>query len=278
MRSRTLGAEDVRRAQVILSVAGGQGVRGTAAALGCSTSYVQRWSARFRAGRLSGLAAQHKGRTADKAAASLEARILEWTRRGPDDGSTHWSSRRLAAKLKITHMMVARVWRRHGLQPHCLRHHVASEDPDFESKAADIIGLYLQPPAHATVFGVDEKTAIQALDGLDPLLPLSPGRAESHGVEYFRHGKLSLYAALETQSGTVLGKTAARHTSAEFVSFLGEIVASQPAEREIHVIADNLSAHKTKLVAGFPAAHRQVRMHYTPTYSSLLNQVENWFA
>jgi len=278
VRSRTLRAEDVRRAQVILAVAGGQGVRGTAAAVGCSTSYVQRWSARFRAGRLSGLAAQHKGRAAGKAAARLEARILEWTRRGPDDGSTHWSSRRLAAKLKLNHMMVARVWRRHGLQPHRLRHHMASDDPDFESKAADIIGLYLQPPAHAAVFCVDEKTAIQALDRLDPVLPLSPGRAESHGFEYFRHGTLSLYAALETQSGTVLGKTAARHTSAEFVSFLGEIVASQPAGKAIHVIADNLSAHKTKLVAEFLAAHPQVRMHYTPTYSSWLNQVENWFA
>jgi len=278
VRSRTLRAEDVRRAQVILLVAGGEGVRGTAAALGCSTSYVQRWSSRFRAGRLSGLAALHKGRSAGKSAARLEARILEWTRRGPDDGSTHWSCRRLAAKLQTTHMTVSRVWHRHGLQPHRLRHHMVSDDPDFEVKAADIIGLYLQPPANAAVFCVDEKTAIQALDRLDPVLPLSPGRAESHGFEYFRHGTLSLYAALETTSGTVLGKTASRHTSAEFVDFLGEIVASQPAGKEIHVVADNLSAHKTKLVADFLSLHPQVRIHYTPTYSSWLNQVENWFA
>ena len=278
VRTRTLRAEDVRRAQVILSVAEGGGIRGTAALLGCSTSYVQCWVARFRANRLGGLVARHKGRAVAKTAATLEARILEWTRRGPDDGSTHWSSRRLAAKLGITHMMVARIWRRHGLQPHRLRHHMASNDPEFETKAADIIGLYLQPPAHAAVFCVDEKTAIQALDRLDAVLPLSPGRAESHGFEYFRHGTLSLYAALETQTGAVLGKTADRHTSAQFVGFLEEIVASQPRGKEIHVIADNLSAHKTKLVAEYLTANPQVHMHYTPTYSSWLNQVENWFA
>jgi transposase len=155
---------------------------------------------------------------------------------------------------------------------------MVSDDPDFESKAADIIGLYLHPPAHAAVFCVDEKTAIQALDRLDPVLPLSPGRAESHGFEYFRHGTLSLYAALETQSGEILGKTAHCHTSVKFVEFLAEILASQPTGKEIHVIADNLSAHKTKLVAEFLTTHPNVRLHYTPTYSSWLNQVENWFA
>lgn len=222
--------------------------------------------------------ARHQGRAAAKGAARLEAHILDWTRRGPDDGSTHWSSRRLAKKLGTTHMAVARVWGRYGLQPHRLRHHMASNDPDFETKAADIIGLYLHPPAHAAVFCVDEKSAIQALDRLDPVLPLSPGRAESHGFEYFRHGTLSLYAALETQSGTILGKTAPRHTSAEFVDFLHEIVASQPAGKAIHVIADNLSAHKTKLVEAFLQDHPNVCLHFTPTYSSWLNQVENWFA
>jgi transposase len=227
---------------------------------------------------MSGLVARHQGRTAAKDAPKLEARILEWTRRGPDDGTTQWSCRRLAKKLGTTHMTVARVWSRYGLQPHRLRHHMVSDDPNFETKAADIIGLYLHPPAHAVVFCVDEKSAIQALDRLDPVLPLSPGRAESHGFEYFRHGTLSLYAALETQSGEILGKTAKRHTSSEFVSFLEEIVASQPTGKSIHVIADNLSAHKTKLVDAFLEAHSNVRIHYTPTYSSWLNQVENWFS
>ena len=270
--------EDSRRARVILALAGGRGLRETATYLACSSSYVQRWAGRFRAARIGGLVARHKGRAMAKGAAKLEARILEWTRRGPDDGSTQWSSRRLAKRLGTTHMAVARVWSRYGLQPHRLRHHMVSDDPDFETKAADIIGLYLHPPAHAVVFCVDEKTAIQALDRLAPVLPLSPGRAESHGFEYFRHGTLSLYAALETQSGEVLGKTARRHTSAEFVGFLADIVTSQPAGKKIHVIADNLSAHKTKLVEAFLVAHANVRLHFTPTYASWLNQIENWFA
>jgi len=151
-------------------------------------------------------------------------------------------------------------------------------DPDFEQKAADVIGLYLQPPQHAAVFCLDEKTAIQALNQLDPVLPLSPGRAERHGFEYRRHGTLSLYAALNTRNGGVFGHTTPRHTSAEFVSSLSTLVASQPAGRAIHVILDNLSRHKTQQVQAFLALHPQVRLHFTPTYSSWLNQVELRFA
>ncbi len=208
----------------------------------------------------------------------MEARILDHTRRGPSDGSTHWSTRKLGRKLGLSHNRVARVWARAGLQPHRLRRYMASDDPDFEAKASDIIGLYLKPPANAAVFCVDEKTAIQALDRLDPVLPLSPGRAERHGFEYHRHGTLSLYAALETRTGEIVGQTAVRHTSAEFVAFLAQIVAHQPAGRAIHIIADNLSAHKTKGVAEFLQSHPLVTLHYTPTYSSWLNQVELWFS
>src|SRR6266536_1475853 len=155
---------------------------------------------------------------------------------------------------------------------------MASNDPLFEQKAADIIGLYMNPPQHAAVFCVDEKTAIQALDRLDPVLPLTPGRAERHGFEYYRHGTLSLYAALNTATGEVLGKTAARHTSEEFVAFLSDIVAHQPRGREIHIIADNLSAHKTQRVRDFLQSHPRVEIHYTPTYSCCLNQVEIWLS
>src|SRR3974377_581821 len=153
-----------------------------------------------------------------------------------------------------------------------------STAPYLEKNAADIIGLYLNPPAHAAVFCVDEKTAIQALDRLDPVLPLSPGRAERHGFEYYRHGTLSLYAAFNTKTGEIWGKTAARPPSAEFVAFLTDIVVNQPRGKEIHVIADNLSAHKTGQVKNFLEAHRNVHMHFTPTYSSWLNQVELWFS
>jgi hypothetical protein len=120
---------------------------------------------------------------------------------------------------------------------------MASNDPEFEEKALDIIGLYQKPPLHAAVFCVDEKSAIQALDRLDPVLPLSPGRAERHGFEYYRHGTLSLYAALHTASGKVIGRTTARHTSAEFVAFLEQLLASLAQEQPVHIICDNLSAH-----------------------------------
>jgi transposase len=155
---------------------------------------------------------------------------------------------------------------------------MASNDPEFEEKAADVLGLYLHPPQHALVLCVDEKTAIQALDRKDPVLPLSPGRAERHGFEYVRHGTLSLYAALDTQSGEILGKTTARHTSQEFVAFLTDIVVRQPEDREIHIILDNLSAHKTRRVQEFLRLHPTVTLHFTPTYSSWLNQVELWFS
>ena len=278
MRSRTLPAEDVRRARLILLLAEGKAYSAIRQVLGCNPNYITRWKGRFKAERLAGLYSHYRGRAVEKRTPALEAKILEWTRRPPPDGSTHWSSRKLARHLGISHMMVARVWQRAGLKPHRIERYMASDDPDFETKAADIIGLYVKPPQHAAVFCVDEKTAIQALDRLDPVLPLSPGRLERHGFEYYRHGTLSLYAALNTKSGEVVGKTAARHTSQEFVAFLAELVANQPRGKEIHLIADNLSAHKTKRVEQFLVAHPKVHLHYTPTYSSWLNQVENWFA
>src|SRR5499427_4785942 len=251
LRSRTLPAEDVRRARLILMLAEGQSYLEIRQALGCNGNYISRWKQRFGEQRLAGLYARHPGRAVEKQTPKLEARILAWTRKSPSDGSTHWTTRKLARQLGINHMMVARVWKRAGLQPHRLERYLASNDPDFESKAADIIGLYVHPPQHAAVFCLDEKVAIEALDRLDPVLPLSPGRAERHGFEYYRHGTLSLYAAFNTQSGKVLGRTSARHTSAEFVAFLEQIVASQTPAKEIHIIADNLSAHRTSKVWEF---------------------------
>ncbi len=276
--SRRGRADDAKRAKLILQLAAGHSYSQIMKSLGCSQNYIVRWKGRFVQERIGGLYARHQGRKPAQDAARIEARILDQTRRGPADGSTHWSTRKLGRKLGVSHNRVARVWARAGLKPHRLRRYMTSDDPDFEAKATAIIGLYLKPPANAAVFCVDEKTAIQALDRLDPVLPLSPGRAERHGFEYKRHGTLSLYAALETRTGAILGQTALRHTSAEFVAFLGEIVAHQPAGRAIHIIADNLSAHKTKGVAEFLQHHPQVTLHYTPTYSSWLNQVELWFS
>ncbi len=272
-------ADEARRARLILLLDAGHTWAEVREKLDCPDSFIDRWYKRFVAERLAGLFSRHAGQLATTLTPQLEARILEWSvKRKPANGSTHWSTRKLGEALGISHMMVARVWRKHALQPHRLEGYMASNDPDFEAKAADIIGLYLHPPQHAAVFCVDEKTAIQALDRKDPVLPLSPGRAERHGFEYCRHGTLSLYAAFNTKTGEVLGKTAARHTSAEFVAFLTDIVANQPRGKQIHVIADNLSAHKSPPVREYLAAHPRVHLHFTPTYSSWLNQVELWFA
>jgi len=275
--SRTIRAEDAKRAKVILMLAEGTSYSTIEAALWCYRDYINRWRWRFVTHGLDGLRSRHQGQQATVLTPALEARILAKTQQRPPDGSTHWSTRKLARVLKIHHNHVQTAWTRAGLQPHRFERYMRSDDPNFETKAADVLGLYLNPPQHAAVFAADEKTAIQALDRLDPVLPLSPGRAERHGFEYYRHGTLSLFAALDTQTGEVLAQTVPRHTSAAFVGFLSEIVASQPRQRDIHVILDNLSTHKTRAVETFLTEHPQVHLHFTPTYSSWLNQVELWF-
>jgi transposase len=276
VRSRKIRAEDARRAQVILMLAAGESFTTITATVGCYPDYVTRWKRRFEVDRITGLRAKYRGRRPTVRTPALEARVLAKTRQKPPDGSTHWTTRKLGKLMGISHMLVARIWRRAGYQPHRFERYMLSDDPAFEQKAADVIGLYLNPPEHAVVVAVDEKTAIQALDRLDPVLPLSPGRAERHGFEYFRHGTLSLYAALNTKTGEVIGQTVPRHTSAAFVDFLRDVAAAHP-RREIHVIVDNLSAHKAKQVQAFLEAHPRLQLHFTPTYASWLNQVELWF-
>jgi len=277
-QSRSLPAGFVFRAKLILMLAEGAPFAAIKERLQTTAPTISRWKQRFLEDGLEGLDTYHPGQQAVLLTPVLRAKILAATRKKPQDGSTHWSCRKLAAAVGVSKDMVHRVWREAGLKPHRLERYLASDDPEFEQKAADVIGLYLNPPQHAAVFCVDEKTAIQALDRLDPVLPLSPGRAERHGFEYHRHGTLSLYAALDTKTGRVHGKTAARHTSADFVDFLGEVVSQCRPKQEIHIILDNLSAHKTQAVRDFLDAHPHVRLHFTPTYSSWLNQVELWFA
>jgi transposase len=277
-QSRSLPAGYVFRARLILMLSEGASFTTIKQRLGTTAPTIMRWKHRFVAAGLDGLDTSHPGQPASVLTPKLRARILSATRRQPKDGSTHWSCRKLAAALGVSKDAVHRVWKEAGLKPHRLERYMVSDDPEFETKAADIIGLYLNPPQHAAVFCVDEKTAIQALDRLDPVLPLSPGRVERHGFEYYRHGTLSLYAALDTATGRVHGKTAARHTSQDFISFLEEVVALCPPRQKIHIILDNLSAHKTKLVRQFLEQNPRVSFHFTPTYSSWLNQVELWFA
>jgi transposase len=278
VRSLKIRAEDARRARVILMLADGESYSTIEATVPCYRDYINRWRRRFLADRLDGLRARYRGQPPTVLTPAMEAQVLAKTQQPPPDGSTHWSTRKLGRVLKIHHNLVAKAWQRAGLQAAPLRAVLQSDDPDFEPKAADVIGLHVNPPDHAAVFAVDEKTAIQARDLLDPVLALSPGRAERHGFEYYRRGTLSLFAALTSQSGEVLGQTVPRHTSAAFVDFLGEIVATQPTRRAIHVIADNLSTHKTQAVRTFLREHPNVRLHFTPTYSSWLNQVELWFS
>src|SRR5215469_13758998 len=277
-QSRSLPAGYVFRARLVLMLAEGASFSTIKRQLHTTAPTIIRWKARFLDLGMDGLDTHHPGQSTSVLTPALRARILSSTRKKPADGSTHWSCRKLAAIVGVSKDTVHRTWTEAGMKPHRLERYMASDDPEFETKAADIIGLYLNPPRHAAVFCVDEKTAIQALDRLDPVLPLSPGRAERHGFEYFRHGTLSLYAALDTATGRVHGKTAARHTSREFVAFLEEVVSLCPGNKQIHIILDNLSAHKTTAVREFLEINPRVHFHFTPTYSSWLNQVELWFA
>ena len=276
--SRTLPAGDVFRARLILALADQQTYSQIMASLHTTAPTISRWKQRFEEEGIAGLNPRHKGSQPRVADAKVQARIARKTQQKPSDGSTHWSCRKLAKVLGLSKSTVQRVWAQARLKPHRLERYLASNDPRFEEKAADIIGLYMNPPQHAAVFCVDEKTAIQALDRLDPVLPLSPGRAERHGFEYYRHGTLSLYAALDVKTGEVHGMTAARHTAQQFITFLNGLVERAEWAKEIHVVLDNLSAHKTKDVQRFLAEHPHVQFHFTPTYSSWLNQVELWFA
>ena len=200
-------ADLARRAEIILCLADGASYLDIQRGVGEHSRTIAKWKARFLEARVAGLQGRYAAPSPTVLTPALEARILAWTRKPPSTGATHWSTRTLAKALKLSsHTFVQRAWQRAGLQPHRIERYMRSTDPDFEPKAADVIGLYLDPPQHAAVFCLDEKTAIQALDRLDPVLPLSPGRAERHGFEYYRHGTLSLYAALNTQTGRFSGR------------------------------------------------------------------------
>jgi transposase len=277
-QSRSLPAGYVFRARLILLLSEGLPYSAIRERLATTTPTIIRWKQRFLEAGMDGLDTSHPGQKPYKLTPVLRAEVLSATRTKPVDGSTHWSCRKLAEELGLSKDLIHRVWREAGIKPHKLQRYLASNDPNFETKAADIIGLYLNPAQHAAVFRVDEKTAIPALDRLDPVLPLRPGGAESHGFDFYRHGALSLYAALDTQTGKVHGKTAARHTSREFIEFLEQVAEECRDGQELHIILDSLSAHKTKLVQTFLAEHANVWLHFTPTYSSWLNQIEIWLA
>ena len=201
-------------------------------------------------------------------------RTLESTPRA----QTHWSTRGLAQATGLSRMTISRIWRAFGLQPHRTDIFKLSPDPLLIEKVRDIVGLYMNPPDHALVFCVDEKSQIQALDRTQPLLPLRPGQLERRTHDYKRHGTTSLFAALELKTSRVIGQLHRRHRSAEFRQFLDVIEAQVPAGLEAHIIVDNYGAHKTAIIRKWFAKRPRFHVHFTPTYGSWINLVERWFA
>lgn len=280
IRSTSAPSGLVRRARCVVFLADGLSYSAICQRLTVTDRFISRWKRRFLDGGVLALVdAPRAGRQNHRIAPAKIAKVLDLTlRHAPPKPLTHWTSRALAQKVGVSEGTVRAIWRREGLKPHLVASYMASPDPAFETKAADILGLYLDPPKHAVIFCVDEKTAIQALDRAQPVLPMGPGRVERHSFEYVRHGTLSLFAAFEVTTGAVVGQPSTRHGTVDFLRFLDVLVAPYPATKDIHVILDNLSAHKAPAVVEWRAAHPNVHFHFTPTYSSWLNQVELWFA
>ena len=267
-----------RRARIILQCAEGVDNQTVAHRLRVSPQMVGKWRARFVEGRLEGLHDEPRPgaprQLGDAQVEDVIVRTLEHTPRG----ATHWSTRAMAAAAGLSRMSVSRIWKAFGLQPHRTKTFKLSPDPLLIEKVRDIVGLYIDPPAHAVVLCIDEKAQIQALDRTQPLLPMRPGQLERRTHDYRRHGTTSLFAALEVHTGKVIGQTHRRHRSVEFRTFLDQVAANVPAAVDVHVIMDNYGTHKTALIRHWFAKRPRFHAHFTPTYGSWLNLVERWFA
>lgn len=267
-----------RRAEIILACAGGSADTVVAARLGVSRLTVGKWRRRFVEAGVEGLLDEPRPGAPRKITDEQVERVVTLTLETTPRGATHWSTREMARKVGLSHVTIARVWKAFGLKPHRSETFKLSPDPLLVEKVRDIVGLYLNPPEHALVLCVDEKSQIQALDRTQPLLPMQPGQPERRTHDYRRHGTTSLFAALNAVSGKVITETHRRHRSVEFRKFLDTIEANVPADMDVHVIMDNLSTHKSPLVRGWFAKRPRFHVHFTPTYGSWLNLVERWFA
>jgi transposase len=267
-----------RRARILLACAGGRDNGTVARRLRLSPTTVCKWRARFVADRVAGLFDEPRvgapRQITDDKVEDVIIRTLETTPRG----ATHWSTRSMAKATGFSHMTVSRVWHAFGLQPHRTETFKLSPDPQLVEKVRDIVGLYMNPPDHAVVLCVDEKSQIQALDRTAPLLPMRPGQVERRTHDYKRHGTTSLFAALDVKTGKVVGEMHRRHRSIEFRKFLDRIDASVPSKLDVHIILDNYGTHKTPLIHAWLAKRPRFYVHFTPTYGSWLNLVERWFA
>lgn len=270
-------AGEVRRALVVLWTADGVPASEIASRLHLSPEAVSRIRRRFLEGGIDGLADRPvPGRTDHTLPAETIEKIVHLALGPPPAGRTRWTTRLLAKEVGLTSGTVSRVLRSEGLKPHRVRTYKVSRDPEFAAKVNDIVGLYLNPPKRAVVLSVDEKTSIQALERTQRPLPMRSGRATCHTHDYKRNGVVDLYAALEVATGNVTHQIRESHTAADFLAFMNRVVRAYP-RRELHVILDNSSSHRTPEVQDWLHKHPRVHFHFTPTSASWINQVEGWF-
>lgn len=266
------------RCRIVLAAAEGRTNTAIAAELGCNAVTVSKWRHRFAAERLDGLAdAPRPGAARTVSDETVEAVVVDTLESAPGE-DTHWSTRGLAARHGISHQTVAEIWRAFGLKPWREDEFKVSPDPQLVEKIRDIVGLYMNPPVAAVVFAIDEKPQIQALNRTAPTLPMLPTTPARATHDYERNGTIDLFAALDIATGTVITDLRRTHTSKDFVAFLNKVNREVPAELDVHVVLDNLSAHKTPLVQKWLLRHRRFHFHFTPTYGSWMNLVERWFS
>jgi len=266
------------RCRIVMSCAEGRTDREVASELGIHPITVSKWRHRFATDRLDGLMdAPRPGAARTIGDDVIEAVVVETLETAPVD-ATHWSTRSLAAKHGISHQTVAEIWRAFGLKPWREDSFKVSPDPDLVEKIRDIVGLYINPPVAAAVFAIDEKPRIQALNRTAPTLPMLPTTPARATHDYERNGTCDLFAALNIATGIVITDIRSQHTSADFIAFLNKVNRNVPADLEVHVILDNLSAHKTPKVHRWLLRHRRFHLHFTPTYGSWMNLVERWFS
>ena len=277
-RGRSTPVRMMERATMLLRAAQGMTNDDIAEAVGTDSHTVARWRGRFLQAGLAGLEkdAPRSGRK-PRLRNRIARKIVERTTQSVPENATHWSVRTLAEMMDISPSMVHRVWKANGLKPHLTRTFKLSNDPQFVEKVQDVVGLYLNPPEHALVLSVDEKSQIQALDRTQPSLPIYPGRCGTLTHDYKRHGTTTLFAALQMADGRLIGECMARHRHQEWIKFLKAIDAQTPAQLDLHLIVDNYSTHKHPKVQKWLARHPRFHIHFIPTSSSWLNLIERWF-
>ncbi len=278
-RDRNAPQKHVWRAAIVLLSADGVGTTTIMRQTGTSKTCVWRWQERFMREGVDGLL-RDKTRPSRIPPLSQEVieRVVALTQTEPPAEATHWTADMMARASGISASAVRRIWKEHGLQPHRYRQFKLSTDPKFVTKLRDVVGLYVDPPAHAIVLSVDEKSQIQALDRTQPGLPLKKGRLGTMTHDYKRHGTTTLFAALNVLDGTVIGRNMQRHRHQEFIRFLNAVEAEVPVGKVVHVILDNYAVHKHPKVRAWLARHERFVFHFTPTSCSWLNAVEGFFA